>query len=468
MRNSQVKMSLLLAMLIASIAAAGLYLSDVASFNLRNPFTGNASERMTVMFIFLFAFRYLRLLVHIVSFWLFYRPTPIPKEPSLYPSDCTVILPTVDPKNTDFEECITSCLLNKPGAIIVVTVGDDLTKTTTDIVAPFKQRFPDTSISVKTAREANKRRQVAHALPFVKTKITVLLDDHVFWPSVRFLPTLLAPFEDPKVGIVGTNKRVRRTDTGFNIRSFWNMLGALYLERHNFEIRATNAIDGGVFVVSGRTSAHRSVILQDLRFTCGFTNERFFFGLCGPLNADDDNFITRWNVRHGWKVKVQYCQDALIETTLGTYPKFLSQCLRWVRTTWRSNSASLFTDRTVWRRQPWCVYAVYMTSFVNFALFYDYALAYTLYKSSLGSQSNLVNLGVWIFFSKMVKLVPYFLREPQDLIMLPGYFAFAYFHSLIKLYAMLTFWETNWGGRDLSSIGTNSSPQVTLSTGLGF
>jgi hypothetical protein len=147
----------------------------------------------------------------------------------------------------------------------------------------------------------------------------------------------------------------------------------------------------------------------------------------------------------------------MIETTLGTYPKFLSQCLRWVRTTWRSNSASLFTDKTVWYTQPWCVYAVYLTSFVNFALFYDGVLAYTLLKSPIGTAKNLKYLATWIFCTKMVKLTPYhFLREPQDLIMLPGYFVFAYFHSLIKLYAGLTFWKTNWGGRNLSAINNRS------------
>jgi cellulose synthase/poly-beta-1,6-N-acetylglucosamine synthase-like glycosyltransferase len=414
------------------------------------------NDQMTVVFLHLFVFRYLRLIVHLISFWLFYRPTPVPPNPTLFPSDCTIILPTVDPENRDFEECITSCLENGPGAIIIVTVGAELTKLTKSIVEPYSRRYPLTQISVKTADEANKRRQVAHGLRYVKTKITVLLDDHVFWPTERFLPTLLAPFEDPKVGIVGTNNRVRRTDTGFNIRSFWNMIGALYLERHNFEIRATNAIDGGTFVVSGRTSAHRSEILKDPAFIEEFTNERFFFGLFGPLNADDDNCITRWDVRHGWKIKIQYCPDAMIETTLGTYPKFLSQCLRWVRTTWRSNSASLFTDRTVWYTQPWCVYAVYWTSFVNFALFYDGALAYTLLKSPLGTAANLKYLAAWIFCTKMVKLTPYFLREPQDLVMLPGYFVFAYFHSLIKLYAGLTFWETNWGGRNLAAINNQA------------
>ncbi|EAU37664.1 conserved hypothetical protein [Aspergillus terreus NIH2624] len=408
---------------------------------------------MGFLFILLSVFRYLRLVVHIFSFWFLYKPALIPRQPTYSRRDCSIILPTVDPSNPDFEECLLSCLRNGPGEIIIVTVGEKLTTLTKTLVSPIQALFPDTVITVETSKVANKRLQVAHGLQFVKTKITVLLDDHVFWPSNKFLPTILAPFEDPKVGVVGTNKRVRRTDKGFNIRSFWNMLGALYLERHNFEIRATNAIDGGVFVISGRTSAYRSAIIQDPSFIKDFTNEKFFFGKFGPLNADDDNFLTRWAVRHGWDIKIQYCPDALIETTLGTYPKFLSQCLRWVRTTWRSNSASLFTDRTVWCRQPWCVYAVYLTSFVNFALFYDGALIYTLMHSSWASQMWLTCLAAWIFFTKLIKLIPYFLREPQDLVMLPGYFAFAYFHSLIKLYAGLTFWVTAWGGRDLDAVG---------------
>ncbi|KAI9373595.1 glycosyltransferase like family 2-domain-containing protein [Aspergillus egyptiacus] len=416
------------------------------------------ADRTSTLFVSLFIFRCLRLIVHLISFWLLYRPTPIPTHPTIRPRDCTVILPTVDPQNPDFAECLTSCLQNQPGAVIIVTVGPELTTLTKQIIAPYKLRFPLTTLSVKTARLANKRHQVAHGLHHVHTKITILLDDHVFWPSPRFLQTLIAPFEDPQVGIVGTNKRVRRTDTGLNAKSFWNMLGALYLERHNFEIRATNALDGGVFVVSGRTSAHRSSILTDPNFLHAFTNERFFFGKFGPLNADDDNFITRWNVTNGHKIKIQYSPDARIETTLGTYPKFLSQCLRWVRTTWRSNSAALFTDRTVWYRQPWCVYAVYVSSFVNFALFYDAALIYTLLRSDLARDTPyaLTYLVLWIFVSKMVKLTPYFLREPQDLLMLPGYFVFAYFHSLVKLYAGLTFWNTNWGGRDLDAINSAS------------
>lgn len=394
------------------------------------------------LFIFLFLFRYVRLVVHLAAF-LAYRPTPVPENPTYEPEDATVIIPSVEPYGHEFEECIRSVLANKAGEIIVVTVGKERLALAKEVCSRLSR-----CIRVLSTDAANKRVQVVHGLRHSRKAegITVLLDDHVFWPN-GFLPHLLAPFEDPEVGMVGTCKRVRRFNLGFSTRDFWNFIGCLYLERHNFEITATNYIDGGVFVISGRTSAARSAILLDQNFMRGFANERFFFNKCGPLNADDDNFITRWMVTHGWKLRIQNSPEARIVTTLGTYPKFISQCLRWARTTPRSNAASLITDRTVWRAQPWCVYAVYITMFVNYALLYDAAMLYILWISPLGTPTAMAYLGLWIFCSKLVKPFPHFWRRPEDLIWLPGYILFGYFHSFIKLYATLTFWVTAWGSR---------------------
>jgi cellulose synthase/poly-beta-1,6-N-acetylglucosamine synthase-like glycosyltransferase len=174
---------------------------------------------------------------------------------------------------------------------------------------------------------ANKRKQVCCGLKRVETKIVASADDHVFWP-VGFLNHTLAPFENDRVAMVGTTKRVRRSRKGNFVDDFFNLLGCLYLERHNFEILSTNAIDGGVFVVSGRTALYRTSVVQDPDFLAGFVNEYFLFGLFGPLNADDDNFITRWVVRRGYDIAIQSGPHSTIETTLGEYPKFLSQCMR--------------------------------------------------------------------------------------------------------------------------------------------
>jgi cellulose synthase/poly-beta-1,6-N-acetylglucosamine synthase-like glycosyltransferase len=416
------------------------------------------TSQTNAIFLFLFVFRYLRLLVHIVSFYFVYKPTPIPHHPTLHPSDCTIIIPTVDPENNGFRECLVTVLANLPGAIIVVTVGKAKELLVESVVAPFRKEWPNTDIIVTHMDIANKRHQVCAALPLVKTTITVLVDDHAYWPSTKFLNTILAPFEDSQVGSLGTNKRVRRTSSGWNLPSIYNFWGAVYLERHNFEIRSTNAIDGGVFVLSGRTSAHRTSILQDPDFIRGFANETFFFNKLGPLNPDDDNFITRWEVKKRWKLKIQYCEDATMETDLGNPTKYSSQCLRWARTTWRSNSCSLFTDRVVWKSQPWCVYAVFWTSFFNFALFYDWALVYTLSRTTFGGTwTSSLAMALCIFLSKMVKLVPHFIRCPHDLVLIPAYLFIAYWHSLIKLYALLTFWNVRWEGRNLAAIEKQAS-----------
>ncbi|KAL2270731.1 hypothetical protein VTJ83DRAFT_102 [Remersonia thermophila] len=416
-------------------------------------------------FLVLFAWRYIRFFVNLVAFWC-YTPAPKPTKPLYIPSrDVTCIIPTVDPEGAGFRETLTSCSANRPAKIIIVTVGDELLGKTLSIVDEFVRTNPDIQYIVERTQVANKRTQVAHAVPHIDTDITVLLDDHVYW-GPRFLETMLYPFQDPRVGLVGTNKRVRRRP-GLGLRgSIWNMLGATYLYRHNFEIRATNVVDGGVFVISGRTCGIRTEILKHEEFLPGYTNERFFFGLFGPLNADDDNYVTRFVVRHGWNIKIQYTEDTVMETDVGVEEplekKFLGQCLRWVRTTWRSNPCSLVTDRTVWRRQPYCVYAVYLTSLTNFALFTDGGLLWLFRRSSwCTSPTQLYALALWILLTKTVKVFDYFRRNPRDIPLFPVYVLFAYFHSLIKLYALFTFYRTAWGGRQLDklNVGGGGEPE---------
>jgi cellulose synthase/poly-beta-1,6-N-acetylglucosamine synthase-like glycosyltransferase len=106
-------------------------------------------------------------------------------------------------------------------------------------------------------------------------------------------------------------------------------------------------MDGGTPCLSGRTVAYRTKILQDPDFIHGFTHEEWWFGRY-ELNADDDNFLTRWMVTHGWETYFQYHPEAEIQTTLEDNPKFLKQCVRWSRSNWRSNLTSLFQEKVVW------------------------------------------------------------------------------------------------------------------------
>jgi hypothetical protein len=167
-----------------------------------------------------------------------------------------------------------------------------------------------------------------------------LLDDDVWLPE-KFSKWLLAPFEDPRMGGVGTNQQLRRV----NRNSIWEFLGAMYLVRRNFDCTACNWIDGGLPCLSGRAVAYRSEILQDPKFTYGFTHETW--GSDHFLNADDDNFITRWLFNNNWKIQIQNHRECEVETTLESDHKYLRQCLRWVRSNWRSNLTSL-ADVQMW------------------------------------------------------------------------------------------------------------------------
>ncbi|KAK5633377.1 hypothetical protein RRF57_009091 [Xylaria bambusicola] len=209
------------------------------------------------------------------------------------------------------------------------------------------------NFQVKVCPVTNKREQLVIGIKAAKTELIVLADDHVFFKP-QFVTDVTSVFEKPLVGLCGTRKSVRRqalkatTVWGKYWKRYWNFLGSTYLAQNDFRARCTNAADGGVNVVSGRALFVRRKIVQDPKFISKYLNERFLFGLFGPLNSDDDNFLTRWVTKEGWEIKIQDTYEATVKTTLGQQHKFIGQCLRWARTTYRSNLCSLLTDRTAY------------------------------------------------------------------------------------------------------------------------
>ncbi|KAI0020078.1 polysaccharide synthase [Xylariomycetidae sp. FL0641] len=397
-----------------------------------------------ITFLCLWIHRYLRLIVHTFSHWL-YRSKPIPEKPTFTPDDVTVIIPTIHNVFEELRPSLESILACRPYELILVTTVDKhvaLEKLASTLSMPDAVRVLFTPI-------ANKRLQVCEALPKVKTAITIMADDDVTWPNT-LLPWILAPFEDPAMGGVGTCQRVRREPDGSWATHIFNWLGAAYIERRNFEISATHNIDGGTSCMSGRTGAYRSEILSSHDFLEGFKTERWRHFI---LNADDDNFVTRWLVSHQWKTWIQYERECEIETTLENGLKFLYQCTRWARSNWRSNWTSLVTERYVLTQQPWCTYALHIATFTSLAFLVDPLLLISLWWGTEGWDWETRQRLFWaqfIFmfaFTKVVKLIGLFRRQPSDILYLPVSIVFGYFHGLIKLYALVTLNMTSWGSR---------------------
>jgi len=391
----------------------------------------------------------LRLVVNLVSHWTF-KPIAIPEDPSYGSQDVTVIVPTLDGDGENLRRTIKTCLATDPFEVIIVTVDASVEAATRMATAINSKR-----IHVLTVAKANKRRQMCRAIPEVQTRITIFADDDVIWPTT-LIPWLLAPFEDVGMGGVGTSQRLVRSANP----SLWEFLGALYLERRNFDCSACLHIDGGLPCLSGRTVAYRTKILQDEDFTLGFTNETWG---SYQLNADDDNFVTRWMYNHGWKIAMQYHKAAEVQTTLENGPKYLKQCLRWVRSNWRSNLTSMFVERHYWwyelyivallmseltsfRTHPWTTYAVFQTTLTAWA-FMDPLIFAVIYRStetwSSEARSHIrILAAVWIFvFAKSIKLMGHWIRYPADLFLLPLSILFGYLHGVIKLAGLLTLSE---------------------------
>jgi hypothetical protein len=454
-----------------------------------------ATDSALVWFFALFAFRYWRTATNIF-FWFQYRPAISSGFPIIMPHDCTVVVPTVGPSgNQVYDEVVAAILINQPLRLIFSTNTDSAAKEVQErlpmIISDIKsgistyqmqhnlQPFePRTEIIVLNAQISNKRQQVVHAFSHVETEVLVMVDDTAIW-NPGFLMAALPAFDNTKVGFVGTRKWVKHLPRHWNselsylqnfwnvyLQGFWNCMGGIYLVRHNFEIRATNAADGGVFCVSGRSSLIRSSIVNTPAFKHAFLNEyilRFSpnFPGWGPVNADDDNFLTRWVINSGWDVKIQSTEEATITTVIGKYPKnfkFVSQCTRWSRTTFRQNPIALFGDRTVWHKWPLTVWTTLIPWLYNAALIWDTVLVYAFSSTDFYQQKShysdiaLGGLIVFIWMSKLTKTVPWFWAYPMDFLLyfvIPAYPLFAYFHSALKIYTAFTFWDLAWSGRKL-------------------
>ncbi|KAF2736538.1 hypothetical protein EJ04DRAFT_533606 [Polyplosphaeria fusca] len=405
------------------------------------------------IFVALFLFRYIRLWVNLLANAMYTPVMPI-DEPTVTSQDMTVIIPTVAEDIDQLKETVETAYRLEPCELLLVTPEVHVKKLYHMVEAMGCPK----RIQVLSVSQANKRRQLCRAIPEVMTKITLLLDDDVWLPE-KFTKWILAPFEDPRVGGVGTNQTIRRK----NRANIWEFLGSIYLVRRTFDCTACNWIDGGLPCLSGRAVAYRSEILQDPKFTYGFTHETW--GSDHFLNADDDNFITRWLFSHDWKIQIQNHRECEVETTLENDSKYLRQCLRWVRSNWRSNLTSL-SELHMWLNYPWSLYAVFQTTITQWAFLFD-CLLFTCfflalceagyYRGPHAVDEKAERQQLWLLwavfvghfvFSKTIKLIPHLLRNPGDVRFVIVSVVYGYFHNLIKLYGCITVTETTWGTRE--------------------
>lgn len=97
-----------------------------------------------------------------------------------------------------------------------------------------------------------------------------------------------------------------------------------------------------------------------------------------------------------------------------------------------------------YRQQPWCTYALHLATFTSLAFLIDPLLLLSLWWGTEEWDTVDRRKAFWcqfIFmfaFTKIIKLVGLFRRQPSDIMFLPLSILFGYFHGLIKLHALFT------------------------------
>jgi hypothetical protein len=100
-----------------------------------------------------------------------------------------------------------------------------------------------------------------------------------------------------------------------------------------------------------------------------------------------------------------------------------------------------FADQ--YSQQPWCVYALHIATFTSLSFVFDPLIIFLSFKATASMSPDhrmtaIIAQLVFMFISKVVKLIGLFMREPKDIGFLPVSILFGYFHGWIKLYALLT------------------------------
>jgi len=186
---------------------------------------------------FIGAYRWLWYIVKLIAYFL-YRPIKPALTPKYRSKDVTILVPTID-NGEETKAAVRSWLANNPYEIIFIT-----TDQAREGLEALAKEFNNNSIRVLTISKPNKRNQLVKGINHAKTPIVILCDDDAIWPDTM-VDYLLAPFQDPQMGGVGTSQEVFPVGKRMTI---WEILAAYRVSMRNIEITAT-LISTEVFAV---------------------------------------------------------------------------------------------------------------------------------------------------------------------------------------------------------------------------
>lgn len=267
------------------------------------------------------------------------------------PSDFTVISVTLGAER-DYATNVQSWLSGNLAAVVIVTIDEAFPQLQALVHSAADSRIHLYSV-VESVPGINWRPCACEGIRRTKTPYLVFVDDDVTW-GPQTLEQIASAFANPNVVGVNTMQEVHPNGLQFTT---WETFGALNLVRRNI-LHSFLAYfrDGDVLNLSGRTAGYRTNVLQ---------REEFYFALMNEywrgrhlITTGDDNFLTSWVVRQGWKTRFMNQKEAVIATSVNDDSSYLKQLMRWSRDTAR-NYLRDFVFAVTTRSIPLLVYCAF-------------------------------------------------------------------------------------------------------------
>ncbi|EFL50540.1 glycosyl transferase family 2 [Solidesulfovibrio fructosivorans JJ]] len=386
--------------------------------------------------IFLYGLCALFYLLSRFFFAALYRPYPV--DPQFTPS-VTIVVPCFNEEEW-IEKTVRGCLNQQyPEEHLQLIVVDDGSSDNTlavlkEVRAKIYDEVGERFLIHAFPKNRGKRHAMAAGARMATGDVVVFVDSDSFLQPLSIL-NVVQPLKDPKVG----------ASTGrCEVENKWtNLLTKMQAVRYfvGFRIfKAAESIFDTVTCLSGPLACYRRDVL--MRHLDAWEHQTY---LGQPATFGDDRSLTNFVLTGHYAV---YQHSAVTHTIVpSTYGKFYTQQMRWKRSWLRESlKACLF----MWRKEPFMAISFYLGLLLPVLAPFVVLRAFVFMPAAYGIWPIMYIAGV--FFMSMLMCTSYLFLKRSNLWLYGVPFCFFYLTVLLWqiLWALLTFWQSNWGTRPSS------------------
>jgi hyaluronan synthase len=372
----------------------------------------------------------------------FYRPVP-----AGYRTTTSVVVPSYREDPDILDRCLESWLREDPTEVIVVP---DLADDAVINLLRLRQRR-DSRIQVIPFAHTGKRSALGVGIRAASSEVIVLADSDTQWEP-GMLAAVQAPFQDPRIGGVGTRQNVYQPES-----SVWRRVANWMIDVRYMDYVPSQGRAGAVVCLSGRTAAYRrSAVLPVL----GHLEHEFFLGrMC---ISGDDGRLTWLILASGYKTVHQSTARTLSMFPDGLRP-FLKQRIRWSRNSYRCYITAMWKG-WLWRQPLICQLSVLQIMLTPVTM--GIALSY-LVRWFFHPQQYVATIAIgWLLFGRAIRGLSHLRQQPSDILVLPLMAFMTVFIALpVKTLAFFTMNRQGWLTRRADVLGGEGQDAASLTGG---